>query len=169
MLIPVFVAALIYRRVDIALASFILAAITDILDGFVARRTRVTTLGRFLDPTADKLLLASAFIMLPVLGALPVWITVVVVSRDVIIALGYLLIYLNWKSAQIKVRPLGKATTFLQSVCVGGVLLSLLTAAGAQVVLYFAYVVALVTALSGLDYIIRGFRHVTELQDSRAE
>jgi cardiolipin synthase (CMP-forming) len=129
LLIPVFITALMYRRLDLALGSFVLAAITDVLDGYVARRTKVTTLGRFLDPTADKLLLVSAFIVLPIVYQFPVWISAVVVSRDVIIALGYLTIYLHWGSARIRVRPLGKLTTFLQSFCVAALMLSKLLSA----------------------------------------
>lgn len=169
LLIPVFVAALMYCRLDLALASFVLAAITDALDGFVARRTKVTTLGRFLDPVADKLLLASAFIVLPIVYQFPVWISVVVVSRDVIIALGYLLIYLHWGSARIKVRPLGKLTTFLQSLFVAGFILSAMYNSFETLVLYFAYTIAVITGISGADYILQGFLHANELQAAKKE
>jgi len=168
-LIPFFVAALIYRRLELAFASFLLAVLTDVLDGFVARRTRVTTWGRFLDPMADKLLLASAFVILPIVNGIPVWVTVVVVSRDVIIALGYLLLYLNWGSTQIRVRPLGKATTFLQSFCVAAAILSMMISAYEFIVIYLAYTVALVTAVSGIDYIMQGFLRANELQVSKKE
>jgi cardiolipin synthase (CMP-forming) len=166
-LIPFFVSALIYRETGWALGFFLSAVLTDVLDGFVARRTKVTSLGRFLDPLADKLLLATAFVLLPILDGIPVWVTVVVVSRDVIIALGYLLIYLNWSSTQIKVRFLGKSATFLQSVCVGSVLLNMLLAGPEWISLYLAYLVALVTAGSGIDYILQGVQRANQLAASR--
>jgi cardiolipin synthase (CMP-forming) len=166
-LIPFFVSSLIYREIGWALAFFLSAVLTDILDGFVARRTQVTSLGKFLDPLADKLLLVSAFVLLPILDGIPVWVTVVVVSRDVIIALGYLLIYLNWSSTQIKVRLLGKVTTFMQSLCVGGALLSMLLKGPEWIAVYLAYGVALVTAGSGLDYILQGVQRANQLAASR--
>ena len=168
-LIPFFVSALIYQRLDWALVYFLLAAVTDVLDGFVARRTQVTALGSFLDPMADKLLLVSAFILLPTLNGIPVWVAVVVVSRDVIIPLGCLIIYLTWGSVKIGVRSLGKLVTFIQSICVAGVLLGELLGGFGTVMLYFAYLVAAITAASGIDYIIIGIRQANELSASGRE
>lgn len=166
-LIPFFVSALIYRETGWALAFFLSAVLTDWLDGFIARRTQVTSLGKFLDPLADKLLLVSAFVLLPLLDGIPVWVAVVVVSRDVIIALGYLLLYLNWSSTQIKVRLLGKITTFVQSVCVGGALLNMLLAGPEWIALYLAYLAAAVTAGSGIDYIVQGVQRASSMAASR--
>ncbi len=162
-LIPFFVSALIYQRLDWALVYFLLAAVTDVLDGFVARRTQVTALGSFLDPMADKLLLVSAFILLPTLNGIPVWVAVVVVSRDVIITLGCLIIYLTWGSLKTGVRSLGKLATFIQSICVAGVLLGELMGGFGTVMLYFAYLVAAITVAAGIDYIIIGIRQANEL------
>ncbi len=168
-LIPFFVGALIYQRLDWALGYFLLAAITDALDGFVARRTRVTALGSFLDPIADKLLLVSAFVLLPTINGIPVWVAVVVVSRDVIISLGCLIIYLTWGSVNIRVRSLGKLATLIQSICVAGVLLGELMGGFGTVMLYFAYLVAAITAAAGLDYIIIGIRQANEFSASGRE
>ncbi len=93
-LIPVFVTLLFYRRFSLALAVFILAGLTDGLDGLLARRfSQQSQLGTILDPIADKLMLVTAFIVLsmrsvfpqPLPGHLPVpfWVTVAVISRDV--------------------------------------------------------------------------------------
>jgi cardiolipin synthase (CMP-forming) len=162
-LIPVFIGSLIYRYVHWSLLAFCLAALTDALDGFVARKTKITSLGRFLDPLADKMLLASAFVILPIVNQVPVWVTVVVVSRDVTIALGYLLIYINWGSSLIKVRILGKITTLLQSCCVGFSILAMILPVLEPFNTYFIYVVAGVTALSGIDYVVLGIKHANEL------
>lgn len=164
-LIPVFITMLIQRRLGLALTAFLLAALTDMLDGFIARRTKTTTLGRFLDPAADKLMLASAYIILPIVDGIPIWVTVVVVSRDVIITLGYLLMYFTWGSAKISVRWLGKTTTLAQCVGVGLLLLFKLLGGYPNAALYVAYGVAAITAISGLDYILFGIRQANELSE----
>jgi CDP-diacylglycerol--glycerol-3-phosphate 3-phosphatidyltransferase len=162
-LIPLFIVLLFQKRMDLALLAFVLAAATDVLDGFVARRTRVTSLGRFLDPAADKLMLVSAFIVLPMVDAIPAWITIVVVSRDVIISLGYLVIYLTWGATRVAVRPLGKITTLFQSLAVGFIILTHLLPFLSPGRAFAAYGVVVITALSGLDYIIFGVRWADQL------
>ena len=92
LLIPVFALLLVYGRVGGALAVFIGAAVTDLLDGYVARRSGPTTLGAWLDPVADKLLLLTMFVVLtlplPHLShRIPLWLTVLVCFRDVGIVL----------------------------------------------------------------------------------
>src|SRR6185503_1881125 len=83
LLIPVFVSLLVYRQRGPALAVFLAAALTDLLDGYVARRRgSQSRLGAFLDPLADKLLLMASFGTLTWLKALPVWIAAVVISRN---------------------------------------------------------------------------------------
>src|SRR3990172_3767568 len=92
LLVPVFALCMLYGRPGGALVIFGVAGVTDALDGLIARRTGPTTLGAWLDPMADKLLLATMFIMLtlPGLGLtarLPLWLTVLVISRDIAIIL----------------------------------------------------------------------------------
>jgi len=168
-LIPVFIAILLQRRMDWALVAFVSAALTDLLDGFVARRTRITTLGRFLDPTADKLMLVSAFVILPFIDGIPAWVSVVVVSRDVIISLGTLIIYLTWGSTKITVRPLGKLTTLAQSVGVGFVILARIVSVLHPAVNLVCYGVAALTAASGIDYILVGIRQANALSAMSAK
>jgi cardiolipin synthase len=118
-LIPVFVSLLVYRRPGMALLAFAAAAVTDLLDGYVARlRKMQSRLGAFLDPLADKLLLISSFVTLTYLKALPFWITAVVLSRDVILIVGALLIHML--GARVYPRPTwaGKAATFFQILTV---------------------------------------------------
>src|SRR6267143_6332561 len=115
LLIPVFVSLLVYRRPGTALAVFCLASLTDLLDGYVARRGgSQSRLGAFLDPMADKLLLTASFVTLTYLKALPFWIAAVVISRDVILALGTMLIYML--GGRLRPRPTwaGKLATFFQ-------------------------------------------------------
>src|SRR5437016_7027478 len=119
LLIPVFVSLLVYRRPGTALAVFCLASLTDLLDGYVARRGgSQSRLGAFLDPMADKLLLTASFVTLTYLRALPFWITAVVISRDVMLVVGALLIHMV--GGRIYPRPTwaGKAATFFQILTV---------------------------------------------------
>src|SRR3989442_5394133 len=95
LLIPVFVSLLVYRKPGPALVVFVAAALTDLLDGYVARRHGLSSrLGAFLDPMADKLLLVSSFVTLTWLKALPFWIAAVVISRDLILMVGALVIHM---------------------------------------------------------------------------
>src|SRR5436305_14020734 len=119
LLIPVFVTLLVYRRPGPALIVFGVAALTDLLDGWAARHWKdESSLGAFLDPMADKLLLTSSFITLTYLKALPFWITAVVISRDVMLVVGALLIHMV--GGRIYPRPTwaGKAATFFQILTV---------------------------------------------------
>jgi cardiolipin synthase len=158
LLIPVFVTLLVYRRPGVALLVFAVAAFTDLLDGWVARRYKdESSLGAFLDPMADKLLLTASFITLTYLKALPFWIAAVVISRDVILVAGALLIYML--GGRIHPRPTwaGKAATFFQVLAV----LTGLLARFFQIQLAprpVLWLAAAFTIISGLQYIIRGMR-----------
>src|SRR5919106_361760 len=119
LLIPVFITLLVYKQRGPALAIFLAAALTDLLDGYVARhRGSQSRLGAFLDPMADKMLLISSFVTLTWLRALPFWIAAVVISRDVILVVGALLIHML--GGRIYPRPTwaGKAATFFQIITV---------------------------------------------------
>ena len=88
-LVPVFVIFLIQAEYDKALITFAVAGLTDALDGTLARLLKCqTTLGAFLDPIADKLLLVTSFVSLALFGLIPAWLAVIVISRDFIILLG---------------------------------------------------------------------------------
>ena len=158
LLIPVFVTLLVYRRPGAALLVFGVAAFTDLLDGWVARRFKdESTLGAFLDPVADKLLLTASFITLTYLKALPFWFAAVVISRDVILVVGTLLIYML--GGRIRPRPTwaGKAAMFCQVLAVLTALLARFfqVELASRPVLWLA---AAFTIISGLQYIIQGMR-----------
>ena len=158
LLIPVFVSLLVYRQRGPALAVFLAAAVTDLLDGYVARRRgSQSRLGAFLDPLADKLLLMASFVTLTWLKALPFWIAAVVISRDLILAIGALAIYIV--GARLTPRPTwaGKLATFFQVVTV---FLGVVTPfygwpAGFKGVIWLA---STFTIVSGLQYIVQGMR-----------
>jgi cardiolipin synthase len=124
-LIPFFVAVLSRNHMREALYLFAAAALTDSLDGTLARWTnKRTELGAFLDPFADKLLLISALVMLTIQNIIPGWVLSVIALRDVVVGFGYLMLVF-WIGERVPVRPsyIGKASTVLQIACVIGGLL----------------------------------------------
>jgi cardiolipin synthase (CMP-forming) len=161
LLIPVFVTLLVYQRPGGALVVFAFAAFTDLLDGYVARqRGSQSRLGAFLDPMADKMLLISSFVTLTWLKALPFWIAAVVISRDVILVVGALLIHMV--GGRIYPRPTwaGKAATFCQ---IATVLLGLTARyfripLGLEIAMWLA---AAFTVISGLQYLVQGMRYLS--------
>ena len=154
LLVPVFVILMINDRSGEALVVFTIAALTDGLDGFMARMlNQKTTLGAYLDPVADKTLVTTAYVVLTLKALVPSWLTVVVISRDVIIVAGFFILFLI-KGRDIQVGPSGmsKVTTFFQLLTVFLVLLH--TPYGT---LLFSVTAAL-TVVSGLDYILKGLK-----------
>ena len=113
--IPLFIIALLEQYLFWARLIFVLSVVSDALDGAVARiRGERTRLGTFLDPIADKLLLVSTFITFTAMGAMPVWVFITVLSRDMLIVLGWLIVFILTGNSKIQPRPLGKVTTALQ-------------------------------------------------------
>jgi cardiolipin synthase (CMP-forming) len=128
-LVPALVLLALSRRYDWALGVFVLAGISDLLDGLIARiGHQQTTLGAVLDPVADKLLLASSFVVLawgPGLSCpIPVWLVVVVLSRDVIILVSVAVVNLTLGRRVFHPSNLGKVSTLCQLLTVGFALLS---------------------------------------------
>lgn len=165
LLVPIFVACIVYYEPEreflrvFALGIFILAVLTDALDGYIARtRKQKTELGTILDPIADKLLLVSAFICLSVAYKLPLglrlppWVPIIIISRDAIIILGALIIQFTTGHLEVVPSVLGKMATFFQMSTVISVLLRW----------PFSHLVwtsaVIFTVLSGVGYIRRGSR-----------
>lgn len=182
LLIPVFVLLLVYRKPGSALFVFALAALTDLLDGYVARRRgSQSRLGAFLDPMADKLLLTVSFATLTYLRVLRPWIMIVVISRDVILMLGAFLIHMV--GGRIYPRPTlaGKAATFFQILTVLTGLVahyfrvplswSLLRSTSAADLLsgLVIWLAAIFTIASGLQYIVQGMRYLNATDAAERE
>lgn len=159
-IIPLFIIAVIYKRYDYALYMFIVAALTDTLDGFIARLTnQKTALGTFLDPLADKFLLITSFIIFSMNGWLPKWLTITVISRDVIVITGWVLVYLITHTSNVKPTATGKAAIAMQLILLCYVLLDInvgFLPNDIQKVLI--WLTAALTIISGLHYIYRGFK-----------
>jgi len=158
--IPVFLILLTDFRYREALGVFVAAGVTDALDGAIARLTHTkTTLGAYLDPAADKLLLMSAFVALAFMQQVPTWLVVIVLSRDVMLVVGYFLLFTMTQHA-MEVRPsvAGKLSTFLQICSVALVLISLVWRNRVPPMAASAcfLVTGVVTATAGLQYMARG-------------
>ena len=157
LLTPLFVIFLIREHFDLALLVFVVAGVSDGLDGFIARYfNQRTTLGAILDPIADKMLLIAAFVSLGVLSVIPNWLTVVVITRDVVILLGVALF--SFQNIDFEINPsiVSKLTTVLQVVTVCLALLRFDRAGLAELQMLFFWVTAFFTVLSGLHYIYIG-------------
>lgn len=153
--LPFFVICIYYDRYAWALGILVLAAISDALDGILARRlNQKTLLGAYLDPIADKLLLSSSFFVLALKGQLSWWLTILVLSRDVLILATAAVILLAVGYRPLPPTIYGKATTVVQIALVvlvigNGVVdnhtLEMIRG-------FFIYVTAAFTIFSGLHY-----------------
>lgn len=160
--IPVFLILLTDGRAGAALSVFLLAGITDALDGAIARimNTR-TTLGAYMDPLADKMLVLSSFVALAFMDAVPQWLTVVVISRDVVILAGYvMLFFLTQRMMEIRPSVVSKLATFFQLVTLSSVLWVLYSPGSLLPAVHQALFLCtgVITAASGFHYMGRGLR-----------
>ncbi|MGB9627445.1 MAG: CDP-diacylglycerol--glycerol-3-phosphate 3-phosphatidyltransferase [Thermodesulfobacteriota bacterium] len=163
LLIPFFVIFIINKSFNLALITFAIAGITDGIDGLIARWTQQRTeLGAYLDPIADKLLLIASFITLAIIEMIPSWLTVIVITRDVIILLGFLVMILTNYHPKINPSLLSKITTVLQICTVLIVLLKNSSSIFKQMSGIVIYGTAFFTILSGLQYIYIGTRILNE-------
>ncbi len=163
LLVPFFIATVLYLSPTreylrwVALGLFLVAVISDVIDGYIARtHGQKTKAGAILDPLADKILLISAFICLYIKRAqfddisFPLWFVVAIISRDVILLIGSMIIQATTGKLDIEANRSGKLTAFLQIVCVLGVLLQL------KFTFVFWYVALAATMTSGIIYIKEG-------------
>ncbi len=164
-LIPVFVTLVFYQRFLLALAAFVVAGITDGLDGLLARRfDQRSQLGTVLDPIADKLMLVTAFVVLsmrsvfppPVPNHLPIpfWVTIAVISRDVFIVVGAAAINIMTGFRGFRPSWLGKVNTTVQIIAIAIIMFAASVPYGTGYYLptLYAIVFALVL-LSGAHYV----------------
>ena len=114
-LVPVIVWAIVSNQMEIAFALFVIAGISDAVDGFLAKRFNMTSdLGALLDPLADKALLVSIYVALGVLGEVPRWLVILVVSRDIMIVAAVIVSWLFGKPIPMKPLMISKLNTVAQ-------------------------------------------------------
>src|SRR5687767_5733376 len=135
---------------------FVLAGISDGVDGFIAKRfDQRTELGAYLDPIADKLMLVSIYVCLGLLRVLPPWLVILVVTRDIMIVGGVMLATLLEQPVKVKPLLLSKLNTGAQIILAGVVLAVLgFELPARQVVLVGSIVVAALTVASGAQYVL---------------
>jgi cardiolipin synthase (CMP-forming) len=153
-----FILAVNKAQFRIALYLFIIQGVSDLLDGFLARvMSKKTALGAFLDPVADKTMLVSAYTVLCMRDVVPIWITSIVLIRDLVLCIGFLA--LRKFSIRFSLSPSiwGKATTGLQILTVVYILWSDTRDYGT----YFFWITASFTIISGLHYVFIGLRMLT--------
>ncbi|MBI4056528.1 MAG: CDP-alcohol phosphatidyltransferase family protein [Elusimicrobia bacterium] len=159
--IPIFFILLLNQSFPWATLVGGLSGVTDALDGLVARKFKQQTpLGIFLDPLADKLFLLAAYGGLTAIHVTPVWVLVVILSKDLIVLMGWMLLFILTDSSAVTTRFLGKSATATQMLYAGTVLLSKSFESAAKITNPFlpfllGAMVAL-TVISMLDYVIFG-------------
>jgi cardiolipin synthase len=159
LLTPLFVIFLIQGYYRKALAVFVLAGLSDLADGLIARVWhQKSRLGSYLDPLADKLLMAASFVTLSVYRQIPPWLTVVVISRDLALALGVLIYRLADIPLVIKPSLAGKWTTTLQVSTVFLVLVGKLWPVPHLVLWIFFWATGILTTISGIHYLYGGLK-----------
>ena len=164
-MIPFFVAALLYdgganqNMRYVAAALFIIASLTDMLDGKIARKYNlVTNFGKFMDPLADKLLVCSALICMIELRELPAWMVIIIISREFIIS-GFRLVASD-NGVVIAASYWGKFKTTFQMI--GAVLLIFNIPALSTLTTIIVWIALALTVISLVDYIVKNAGVLTE-------
>jgi CDP-diacylglycerol--glycerol-3-phosphate 3-phosphatidyltransferase len=171
--IPFFVLLLIYYEKSVSAGHrieafriaasivFIVTFLSDAVDGYIARsRNEISRLGTILDPMADKALLLSGLVMLSYSSAqsytthLPIWFVWLVISRDVMLVTGSILIHFVLGSVTVRARIPGKITTFFQTLIIVWVLMDL----PAAPFLWILWTAAVFTVISGVQYLVDGIK-----------
>jgi cardiolipin synthase len=162
LLVPLTVWLLISGAFTLAGVVFLVAGLSDAVDGFIARRFDLKTeLGAYLDPIADKGLLVSIFVTLGILKVIPAWLVILVVTRDVLIVGGVILSWVVGKPMEVHPSMVSKVNTTAQIVFAGSVLAALhWSAANSPVLNYGVAVVAVLTTASGALYMRDWVRHM---------
>ena len=166
LLVPIVVWAIASNQMEIAFALFVIAGVSDGVDGFLAKRFNMTSeLGAMLDPLADKALLVSIYIALGIWGAIPRWIVILVVSRDIMIVSAVIVSWLFGKPIPMKPLMVSKINTVAQVALAALVLASL--AFGFHPGPYDMILMGLVTAFSLLSvslYLVEWARHMSAIE-----
>ena len=165
--VPLFIILIAYHEVGWAFSTFVAAGVTDVLDGIIARRFRQkTSIGAVLDPLADKLLMVSSILLLsfPQMGfmtVIPRWLAILIIFRDVFILLVSTIVVLmiGWRT--FRPSPYGKASTAMQVLTVLAVLYVDWRHITVPELNILFYMTGLMTAFSGVHYLVRGLRQWT--------
>jgi cardiolipin synthase len=153
--LPLFLILIVYEHYRWALVILVLAGFSDGIDGLLARRlNQKSSIGAYLDPIADKLLLSSSFVILAMEKIIPWWLTIMVLSRDILLLMVAAVIILISGYRPFPPSLLGKATTFFQIILVFAAILAAAypNASLSELNRILAYFVAALTTVSGFQY-----------------
>lgn len=166
LLVPVIVWAIASNQMTIAFWLFVVAGLSDAVDGFLAKRFNMTSeIGALLDPLADKALLVSIYVTLGVWGAIPRWIVILVVSRDIMIVGAVMVSWLLGKPVEMKPLMVSKLTTVVQVGFAALILASLgFEFTPAPFDLICMALVAALTLLSVSFYLVDWVRHLSVIE-----
>ena len=169
LLVPVVVWAIAAGEMRIAFILFLAAGISDAVDGFLAKRFGMATeLGAYLDPLADKAMLVSIYVALAAVGAIPLWLVILVVSRDIMIVSAVILSWLVDKPVALKPLFVSKLNTVAQIVLALLVLAALAFDFDAQFpTIVLAALVAVLTSLSVAFYVAEWVRHMNAAESKQ--
>lgn len=170
LLVPGVTYALMTGRMEWAFAGFLVAGVSDAVDGFIARQfNQRTELGAYLDPVADKLLLVSVFIVLGMMGSLPLWLVVAAVSRDALIIVAVVLSSVMGRPVVIRPFLVSKANTAAQ-IALATVVLAELAFGFGTASLRTILIVAcgLLTTASAGAYLVTWLRHMNGYGEKRS-
>ncbi|WP_082542387.1 MULTISPECIES: CDP-alcohol phosphatidyltransferase family protein [unclassified Mesorhizobium] len=162
-LVPAVVLAMLQSRWDWAFAGFVVAGVSDGVDGFIARQfNQRSQLGAYLDPVADKLLLVSVFVVLGIIGQLPLWLVVAMVSRDGLIICAVLLSSVMGHPVEMKPLMVSKVNTTFQIILAAEVLAELAFAADFGPLREALIILCgLLTVASAAAYLVAWLRHMS--------
>lgn len=166
--VPVIVWAILAGEMDLAFAIFVMAGVSDAVDGFIAKHFNSRSVfGSYLDPLADKALLMSVYVALGHAGYLPIWLVILVVFRDVLIIGGVLLLFtIGNRSFRVEPLLISKANTVVQivlaAIVLGGEAFDL---TDPWLVTVIVWIVATTTVASGASYIVQWNRRVPTMED----
>ncbi|MBR0696029.1 CDP-alcohol phosphatidyltransferase family protein [Bradyrhizobium lablabi] len=165
-LVPIIIWAIVSSQMEIAFAIFVVAGVSDAVDGFLAKRFNMTSeLGALLDPLADKALLVSIYVALGIWGAMPRWLVILVVSRDIMIVSAVIVSWLFDKPVEMKPLMVSKLNTVAQVAFAALVLASL--GFGFEPRPYDLILMGLVTVFTLVSvslYLVEWLRHMSTLE-----
>src|SRR5436853_3154768 len=168
LLIPAFVILVVYGHLGWALTVFVIAGATDAVDGLIARRAgQKTSLGAWLDPMADKLLLVTTFIVLTLPGLnlanrLPIWLTVLIISRDIVIVLTVAIVNLAIGRRTFRPSIFGKIATATYILTVTMAMFYNYLGYHSPLVTFCIYLSLVITLISGFHYVWHASRLLSE-------
>ena len=167
LLIPVFVLLVVYHHFGWALAAFVSAGLTDALDGLIARRTGSSPIGAWLDPAADKLLLVTTFVVLTLpdldlLNRIPIWLTVLVITRDVVIVATVAIVNLAIGPRTFRPSLFGKGATAIYVAMCAVILYENWIGRSSVWVEVWIYLALAITLVSAFHYIVHAARIINK-------